>query len=89
MFAQQLALRTERAACDSPMWRSLEHVNDARKQSGPPLRRVMKQRGDLFVGVSAGTSKCRCQTRCGCAVCRVGARVEVAQSTISAEVHEP
>jgi hypothetical protein len=31
MFAQPLALRTERAACGSPMWRSLEHVNDARK----------------------------------------------------------
>jgi hypothetical protein len=31
MFAQPLALRTERAACGSPMRRSFEHVNDARE----------------------------------------------------------
>jgi hypothetical protein len=31
MFAQPLALHTERAACGSPMRRSFEHVNDARE----------------------------------------------------------
>jgi hypothetical protein len=49
----------------------------------------VKQRGNLFVGISTGTSKCRCQTRCGGAVCRVGARVEVAQCTVCAKVNEP
>lgn len=64
-------------------------MNDAGKQSGSPLRRVVKQCGDLFVGISAGTSKGLCQTRCRGAVCRVGARIKVAQCMVGAKIDEP
>ena len=63
-------------------------MENAREQSGPPLRRVVEQRCRLFVLISAGAAKRGCKARRSGAICWVGKRVKLAQSIARAQFQE-
>ena len=89
MVAQSSALRCKWTTRIAPDRRAFEHVDDARTEARPTLCGVMKECGDLFVGLPPCASKRRCEPRCGRAIRGVSAREKFLQCIVRAEFHEP